>query len=159
MSAQTARSWHHRSSRHAHLQVLCAHNPGILHAGGAEDAAREDEERLPDCAWYLGTIGDKDVQLGLVIDAHSVRTRKVTGSYFYASIGTPLALDGTLSNDRLVLTEFDGGQSTGRLEGAWDGRSDVASLEWLSPGGKRRLPMKLRKVAGQKRDERFDERR
>ncbi len=101
--------------------------------------------------YYLGTVGDRPVQLELSVSSPSAR-----GHYYYDAVGLPLDLEGTVTPEGEVhLHEYTqavttlGRQRTGRFEGTLTSDATFGqgfSGTWRSPSGDA-LPFELDKVA------------
>ena len=87
-----------------------------------------------DSKTFLGYIGGSRIQISLIRDGD-----KISGSYFYQKIGTPLKLSGAVSKQNdFVLQETDqSGNKTGEWKGTWKDSGDGITLEgkWKNPKG------------------------
>ena len=98
-------------------------------------------------AYYVGEVGGAAIQLRLQIlkeDAGPAR-----GEYYYEKRGTPLDLAGRFDSGQLALKEQVDGKTTGTFAGHFEANARELKLTWSSADGKRRLPVRLTKVAEQ----------
>jgi hypothetical protein len=66
----------------------------------------------------------------------------LAGTYQYVNKGQDLQVQGTISDDVVMLTEFDAsGKATGLFEGKWAGSSLAGT--WQTPDKKRQMPFSL----------------
>lgn len=90
--------------------------------------------------YYTGTIGKK---IAIQMDIQ-IQGQKVSGWYYYDTIGVPFSLSGTLNE----IEERDSkNRKTGSFRGTLTPLGKTFDGRWLSPNGKKRLPFKLTKVA------------
>ena len=94
--------------------------------------------------YFKGSIGDTlGLQMKLVREGG-----KITGSYFYQKVGTPIAIRGTIDNGgNVVLDEFDsGGNPTGTFKGLWnEDESGLIAIagNWTKPNGEKKTAFSL----------------
>ena len=94
--------------------------------------------------YFKGSIGSTlGLQMKLVREGE-----KLTGSYFYQKVGTPIILSGTIDkNGNVVLDEFDsGGHQTGIFKGVWseDENGLIAiSGNWTKPNSDKKTAFSL----------------
>jgi hypothetical protein len=94
--------------------------------------------------YFRGSIGDTlGLQMKLVREGE-----KLTGSYFYQKVGTPIDIRGTIDQGgNLLLDEFDaGGNQTGTFKGLW--KEDETGLiaiagNWSKPKGDKKTAFSL----------------
>ena len=93
---------------------------------------------------FTGTIGETlELQMKLVREGD-----RVTGSYFYRKVGTPIAISGTVDkNGQVLIEEFDtGGKQTGAFKGTWKEDEEgliVISGNWTKPNGDKKTAFSL----------------
>lgn len=98
-------------------------------------------------AYHVGEVGGAAIQLRLQIlkeDAGPAR-----GEYYYEKRGTPLDLAGRFDSGQLALQERVEGKPIGTFSGRFEANARELKLTWSSADGKRRLPVRLTKVAEQ----------
>lgn len=94
---------------------------------------------------FTGTIGETlQLQMKLLREGD-----RITGSYFYKKVGTPIAISGTVDkNGQVVIEEFDtGGKQTGAFKGTWKEDEEgliVIAGNWTKPNGDKKTPFSLR---------------
>jgi hypothetical protein len=93
---------------------------------------------------FKGSIGNTlGLQMRLVRDGE-----RLTGSYFYTKVGTPIDIRGTLDQGgNVVLEEFDAsGKQTGAFKGVWKvGENQLIEVtgNWAKPNGDKKTPFTL----------------
>jgi len=94
---------------------------------------------------FKGSIGDNlELQMKLIREGE-----RLTGSYFYRKVGTPIAISGTVDkNGQVLIEEFDtGGRQTGVFTGVWKDDEEglaVISGNWTRPNGDKKTAFSLR---------------
>ena len=94
--------------------------------------------------YFKGSIGSTlGLQMKLVREGE-----KLTGSYFYQKVGTPISLSGTIDkNGNVVLDEFDsGGHQTGVFKGVWSEDENgliAVSGNWTKPNSDKKTAFSL----------------
>ena len=93
---------------------------------------------------FTGTIGENlELQMKLIREGD-----RLTGSYFYRKVGTPIAISGTVDkNGQVVIEEFDtGGKQTGAFKGTWKEDEEgliVIAGNWTKPNGDKKTAFSL----------------
>jgi hypothetical protein len=90
--------------------------------------------------YYTGTLGKR---IAIQMDI-SVTGEKVSGHYYYDTVGIPLSLSGNLAK---IEEREPKNRVTGVFRGTLAPREKIFEGKWSTPNGKKRLPFKLTKVA------------
>jgi len=94
--------------------------------------------------YFKGSIGSTlGLQMKLVREGE-----KLTGSYFYQKVGTPIVISGTIDKGgNVVLDEFDsGGHQTGVFKGVWsEGENGLIAIagNWTKPNSDKKTAFSL----------------
>jgi len=100
--------------------------------------------------YYTGVMAD-----GLVIQMElELNQGKLTGHYYYDSVGIPLRLEGSLDNNQVRLEEYDDSSSPSQQTGVFTGQlsndatdfADTFTGQWLNSYGSS-FSFSLKKVA------------
>lgn len=140
MKKSLGRTW--RAFAAAACVAACAASAAAVQ-GGAQSAGVRGGVTV-----FRGTLGEAGkirIQMRLRREGD-----KLSGAYFYESIGKDLALRGTIdAAGNFTLQEFDAaGAQTGLLKGTWHGPqcedcTDSLQGRWSRPDGTRQLPFTL----------------
>ncbi len=118
----------------------------LMATGAGRAAGLEEPSRVygPVTLHYTGKIDGKSPhQMEITIEGD-----KVTGAYWYDSVGTEISLAGSLRAGKISMTETTAdGKVTGRFTGELDPLKSSWQGTWTSGDGKRSLPFELIAVA------------
>jgi hypothetical protein len=109
-------------------------------AGFYWDETFLEEYNMTSRHYYTGTFGEC---IAIQMDI-SVTGEKVSGHYYYDTVGIPLSLSGNLAK---IEEREPKNRVTGVFRGTLAPREKIFEGKWSTPNGKKRLPFKLTKVA------------